>query len=114
MEIGKLFRDYSYVDLNPIRAGVANTPESSDFTSAQRRIEARRQLDTSQPDRAGPDAWLAPLPLEEGTTVPGPAASAAQHRYSDKGFVPMPLSEYLALLDWSQGSERPVPFSALG
>ena len=29
----------AYVDLNPIRAGISQTPESSDFTSIQRRIQ---------------------------------------------------------------------------
>ena len=30
----------AYVELNPIHAGIAETPEASDFTSVPQRIEA--------------------------------------------------------------------------
>lgn len=32
-----------YVDLNPVRAGIADTPETSDYTSVHRRVETIRQ-----------------------------------------------------------------------
>jgi hypothetical protein len=100
-----------YVDLNPIRAALAETLATSDFTSVQRRIESRQRKSTTHPR---PDRWLAPLPLDEATTAPGPQVCTAGHRASDKGFLPIELDEYLRLAEWTarqtrRGCEGPIP-----
>jgi len=106
----------AYVDLNPIRAAMAETLETSDYTSVQRRIESIK--DPSRPpaateshsaatqpqptpSTASADRFLAPIPLEERTGKPGPNPSKSGHRCSDKGFLPMSLPDYLSLLDWT-------------
>ena len=86
----------AYVDLNPIRAALAETLEESDFTSVQRRIQALQGDDT-----ANSDQFLAPLFIDEAVDSLGPCPTADGKRCSDKGFLPMPLADYLELLDWT-------------
>jgi hypothetical protein len=123
-----------YVDLNSIRAGIASTPEASDFTSVQRRIEGRKveaagprsdSFSTSGVNR--PDNWLAPVPLNESTTAPGASstceAATAENdatesslpaaRCSNKGFLPLTLDEYLELLDWTGRHAAPGKTGAI-
>src|SRR5690606_37754150 len=80
-------------------------PEESRFTSARRRIEARQEASTAEPNAnenpPPPDAHLAPLSLNEPAAEPGPCPSDGPWRCSDRGFLPMSLDDYLQLLDWT-------------
>jgi hypothetical protein len=96
----------AYVDLNPLRAALAQTLESSDFTSIQRRIESLPKRDAGSLEPA-PDRFLAPVEIDEQRDGPGPAVSASCCRASDKGFLPMSKLEYIRLLDWTARQRVP-------
>jgi hypothetical protein len=100
----------AYVDLNPIRAAMAMTLESSDHTSVQTRIEAMttHEIDQQSNEQHPPrDAFLSPLTINEQTDPIGPSASQNGKRCSDKGVLAMPVEEYLALLDWTARQSVP-------
>jgi hypothetical protein len=105
----------AYVDLNPIRAAIAETLEASDHTSVQLRIQSLPPAQTSGDNSAGvgnnsdhdgsearcPDAFLSPVEIDEFRETIGPRPHAGSQRCSDKGFLSMPTGAYLELLDWT-------------
>jgi REP element-mobilizing transposase RayT len=69
----------AYVDLNPLRAGMAETPEQSDYTSIQERIR---------------HPWKSRLLPFTGLC-------------SENSGVPFELKDYLEFVDWAGRSMRP-------
>ena len=79
----------TYVDLNPIRAGIASTPEESVHTSAYLRIaarQARKVPPVSVKEKDLPDSWL--MSLDDGKEL-------------ESRLLNLTIDEYLRLLDWT-------------
>jgi REP element-mobilizing transposase RayT len=74
-----------YVDLNPIRAGIAKTPEDSEFTSIYARIKRLRVAEPAESSSAS----RIPLRHFRDEVVKKDVA------------IPYALGDYLALIDWS-------------
>ena len=71
----------SYVDLNPIRAKMAKTPETSDYTSVQQRINTIKEIEQDNP-----------VPLV-------PLTSSRQQPHENS--IAFSLSDYLQLIDYA-------------
>jgi REP element-mobilizing transposase RayT len=117
-----------YVDLNPVRAAIAESLEESDFTGAKARIDDLKESNVplkraSEPTTKNPDrisrhkskrtkrwersrgrkqsGWLSPIEINELCDSIGSDPSPCGRRASLKGFLSMSILRYLELLDWT-------------
>lgn len=84
----------SYVDLNPVRAGIAKTAENSEFTSIQQRIWQYTQRN-SEPENSTSSFESVPL-----------MSLVKQYRDRHQNAIGFTLIDYLELVDWAGRAVR--------
>lgn len=80
----------AYVDLNPIRAGIASTLEDSEFTSVYDRLKEIRQCAPHKPTRMSADRNPRLMPFNESL-----------HPTQTFAAIPFNLRDYVDLVDWT-------------
>ncbi|EGM71280.1 transposase [Shewanella sp. HN-41] len=87
-----------YVDLNPIRAGIADSLQSSDFTSIQERISSLDPQDDTFPSLNTLAQSANKLPQ---TTYKSLAKFDGSTHLSQQSGIPFHFADYLELIDWT-------------
>jgi len=87
----------AYVDLNPIRAAIANTPEASDYTSIQERMASRFDLAAAIQEQTDQQTLIHfNLPLK--ALAPFKETDTAE----DQKGIPFAFKDYVQLVDYTR------------
>jgi len=92
----------AYVDLNPVRAAIAETPEDSDYTSIQRRIRTLQGASESLADGENAEQDIAPAPTQPPELFP--FVGGVREGMPDG--LPFYLADYLDLVNWTGRAVR--------
>ncbi|HMB39603.1 MAG TPA: transposase [Wenzhouxiangellaceae bacterium] len=99
----------AYVDLNPIRANMAQAPEESDYTAIEQRILEQNPKIASQVPEA-----MEKLPEDLQTAIGKLMPFADQAPKNPERAIPYEIQDYLELVDWSgraviEGKQGSIP-----
>ncbi len=116
----------TYVDLNPIRAGMAETPETSDYTAIQERIVGLPVKETDTTSQSPQQDKKAPLStptnnhelatLQPETTfkaLPQAALMPFDATGQTPWAIPFTFNDYLELVDWTRRAVHPLKCGAI-
>jgi len=92
----------AYVDLNPVRAAIAETPEDSDYTSVQRRIRTLQAAAESSGNTENAEQDIAPAPTQSPELYP----FVGGVREGMPQGLPFYLADYLDLVNWTGRAVR--------
>jgi hypothetical protein len=104
-----LLTTLAYVDLNPLAAGTAGTPEASPHTSVKARVEnCRKRGVLSEVANQPEDRTRVDQVLEDESFWLAPLEDRRERGGERAGILPqVNLPSYLRLLDWSARLSRP-------
>jgi len=115
----------AYVDLNPIRAGLCESPEASDFTSIQARIrdymaarDSHQDIDLARKSSNNKNRAVETKDTDttpNGTDVPSviPLASFNGSLAEGNTALPFEFADYLELVDWTGRAVHPEKRGAI-